>query len=775
MKKLLTTLLLLGLFLPLLAQNPDFDRKYQVAKSLYEKGKFEDARRSIQSTLKNLPSLSASQIHQGNQLVSQCDQAIAVRDRLDLSITQLSVPFGNSQDSVSFVAAKPNLVSATSSAPDWCQVEKVEDGKVFLRTQMNPNKSPREAEISVAMGRIKNRKFKVIQEARPETIKLVRITTQPNRGRLIVDGSMAITGVWEGKLEAGNHRIRAEKSGYFPKDTTINVLDDMKDNMMEFIIPLKMEDGRIRVEVLPEEGFSFHEGQPVNLSVNGRRIENDNYSYDDDRDVMRYTLYEDGTIPVPVGKVTIVASTEAFERGDQELRVNSGEIVSMTIILKAKFGHLSLIDAGQADNAQVSIDGKPIGPIEDITDYILGIGEHQITLEKEGYVSEESSYTVDIKENGHQSLNVAMFRYVPYVFESTPTNARVLVDGEYIGNTPTEPYMLKEFYPNQPYKIEVAKDGFLAKEEMVYPDYDNPGLKTQTYDLSTTYKLTIAADEPNLKLVIKDKKDGTTTFVDGELMPAEVALPLSDDPYYLELYRIGKRNPVYKKKLLFNNPDNNQYKFRTWGGPTFLSTSFFVLGPDNIVVGEQENWGVKRFRNLGTANLVNFELLPGSGLSTSAFKALFFLQKDKNESYAFTAQNPSFLPGISVLLLNADFRLGATVFDWDWAGIDANVLVSYAWYPSFWKQFLRFSHLSGHDIFLGAEIASRRKYINLGIKAGYQMYPKLTAQLYNMNGTKQDAKENYVEMPVNIPGMFVVGIELSLGGKGKPLCRVWSR
>ena len=107
MKKLLTTLFLLGVLVPLLAQNPDFDRKYQVAKSLYDQSQYEKARTSIRNTLQNLPSLSASQIQQGNHLISQCDQAIANRDRLDLSVSSLDLPFGSGRDSISFVAAKP--------------------------------------------------------------------------------------------------------------------------------------------------------------------------------------------------------------------------------------------------------------------------------------------------------------------------------------------------------------------------------------------------------------------------------------------------------------------------------------------------------------------------------------------------------------------------------------------------------------------------------------------------------------------------------------------
>lgn len=773
MKKFVTTFLLLALMLPLLAQNPDFDRKYESARTLYSQGQYEKARTAIRNTLKNLPSLSATQIQQGNQLISQCDQAIANRDRLDLSVTTLSLPFGSGLDSVSFVAAKPTQVTASSSAPAWCQVEKVTGSHVFLRTQMNPNKAPRTAQVTVAMGKIKKRTFTVTQEARPETVKQVRISTRPNRGRLMVDGGMAITGVWEGKLDAGRHRIRAEKSGYFPKDTVITVADDMKDNQMDFSIPLVPTFGRIKLEVVPQEGFEFKEGYPYELTINGRIVEKLNYSYDDDRDIERYVLYEDSTVPVPAGRVSIVASADSYERELREIQVNAGEEVPVTLALKAKAGRLSIIDAGQARDAKVFVDGKELGTVQEVTAHPLIIGEHVITLEKPGFAPLETSYSISMKENDDVSLNIAMYRYVPYVFDSTPSDARVFVNGEHIGNTPTKPVLLKELEPGQTYEVEIAKEGFLTRKHTISPDFDNPQEVSLSVPLFTTHKLTVAGDEPNLKLFVWNRKDGDSTLVDGALLPADISLPLREEPYYMELHRIGRKNAVFKKFLLFNDPEANQYKFRTWGGgATILAATIHLLGPDNIEVGSGSAAGSKSFKNFGSLRLVNFQMVPG--LSTSVLRGALFMGKDKAEfaggsSTSFKVSNAQYLPSISPILLNWDFRVGGTVMDY----ADVNLLASYAWYLPVWKQMLGFSHISGHDIFLGLEAATRVHYVNLGLKAGWQMYPGLTAHLYNTNGGKTDVKDNYTDCPVSVPGMFVIGLELSLGGKGKSIWRVF--
>ena len=772
MKKLLTTLFLVTLLLPLLAQNPDFDQKYKTAKNWYEQGQYEKAKSYIKNTLKNLPALSSSQIEQGNRLAAQCDQAIAVRDRLDVSVEELNIPFGSGRDSVSFVAAKPNLVTAVSSAPAWCQVEKVENGKVFLLTQMNPNKVSRKADITIAMGKIKKRHLTVVQEARPETIKQVKISTRPNRGRLMVDNSMPSTGVWEGKLEAGSYRVRAEKSGYFPKDTVITVADDMRDNQLDFVIDLKPTFGRIKVDVQPQEGYSFNEFRPYTMSINGMMVGNQIYSYDDDRDIERYNMYEDGTIPVPAGRVSVIASADAFEPGQQDVQVSAGEIVSLSMILRARCGQLNLINAGQAADAQVSIDGKPVGTVQQITAYPLIIGEHAISLEKPGYVASEETYSINMKEDENIRLSVAMYRYVPYVFKSTPSDAQLWLNGEHIGNTPSLPHLLKEVEPNQSYELEIVKEGYLTSKHTITPDYDNPQPQTLNFSLFTTHKLTIASDKTNLKLYIKNKKDGDSTFVNGALLPAEVQLPLRETPYYLELREIGKTSAAYKKRLKFNDPDANQYNLKTWGnGFSFLSANYSLVGANKISVGN-ETVGYKGYKDMGTAQLVTFQLFPG--LSTSAVRGRLFMQNEKGDFTGGTdskvnVMNSFLLPAVSVLFINAEFRVGYTIQDL----ADVNVLASYAWYPNILKQVLGFSHVSGHDVFAGLELASRIRYINLAVKAGWQMYPALTANLYNKNGGKSEVKENYISVPMNIPGMFVVGVELSLGGKGKSILRVY--
>ena len=62
--------------------------------------------------------------------------------------------------------------------------------------------------------------------------------------------------------------------------------------------------------------------------------------------------------------------------------------------------------------------------------------------------------------------------------------------------------------------------------------------------------------------------------MDGVILPAEIDLPYRDEPYYLEVRRIGKSGVAYRKKLKFNSSEVNHYKFHMWdsGFTGILST-----------------------------------------------------------------------------------------------------------------------------------------------------------------------------------------------------------
>ena len=783
MKRILSFLTLLFATITLLAYNPDFVLKYNQAKSLYDQGQYEKALTTIKNALKQLPDLSAEQVSDGNQLITLCNQAINNRDRLDLSTELLEVGYESRRDSIGVVAGKPNQVTVSSDAPEWCKVEKISGGRIFLTVEFNPDKAPRETDVVVKMGKTKKRTLHVIQAARPETTKWVTVNTVPDRARISVDGAEPYTGSWQGTLASGDHHIRVEKSGYAVKDTVLHVLDNLRsDENIHLSINLQPQFSKIKIDVQPEKGFSFDPGS-LSVTMNGVSVDmtpRELYSYDDDRDIQRYSLYMDGTVPVSPGWVDIQISAPGFVPQKTQLQVKPDTQVPLPITLNAITGFLSAIDNGQAREATVYLDGEKIGTVHNLTSRRTMVGEHTLVLEREGYLPGEQSYTVVVKENEDAVVRVSMDRYTTLHVNSNPPDARVMVDAEYIGTTPTKAYVLREQEPGHVFHVEVSSDGFLAVTRDIVPDFANPQPIIEDFVLQSTHKLTISADEPNMMVTIKNRRRGDTTFVASTLLPADVSLPLRQKPYFVELYRVGESSAAYKGRLSFKNESKTEQRFRTWSKNyfQFLSGNYFLTGIQPIELGNTENR--KTYLNMGNASFAKFRLF--DGLSTALARGGLFMGQDlhapleiinENTGKQHTVGNEQFIPAISALFINGEFRVGATFFDY----LDVDAMVSYAWYPDVWKYLVGFSYMTGHDIFVGLEASTRLPIFNINIRAGMQMYKDLKAQLFLSDlGNNGDLKTQFYTNPVTLPNMFVISVGFALGGmnsKGANMLRVW--
>ena len=783
MKRIFSFLTLLFATLTLLAYNPDFPLKYKQAKALYDQGQYEKALTAIRSALSQLPDLSADQVSEGNQLIALCNQAINNRDRLDLASELLEAGYESRRDSIGIVAGRINQVTATSNAPDWCKVEKITNNWIYITLEFNPNKAVRETDVVVKMGKAKKRTLHVTQAARPETTKWVSIKTVPDRARISIDGTDAYTGSWKGVLASGDHHIRVEKNGYAVKDTVLHILDNLRsDENIDMDIHLQPQFAKIKVDVKPEKGFSFEPGA-LAVTMNGVLVDltpRELYSYDDDRDIQRYSYYMDGTVPVSPGWVDIQISAPGFVPQKTQLEVKPNTLVPLPVTMNAITGYLSAIDNGQAREAAVYLDGELIGTVYDLTHRRTMVGEHTLVLERDGYLPSEQSYTVVVKENEDAIVKVAMDRYTTLRINSNPEDARVMVDNEYIGTTPTKAYVLREQEPGHVFRVEISKDGYLPVIREITPDFVNPEPLVEDINLLNTHQLTISADEPNMMVTIKNRRRGDTTFVQSVLLPAEIDLPFRSKPYYVELHRIGESGTAYKGRLSFKDESTTKHRIRAWSRNyfQFLSGNYFLTGIQPIEIGQEG--ARKTYLNMGNASFAKFKVV--DGLSTAAARGGLFMGKDRSlpltivdekTGKSHEVSNAQYLPAISALFINGEFRVGATFFDY----LDVSAMAAYAWYPDVWKKIVGFSYMSGHDIFVGLEASTRLPIFNVNVKAGMQMYKGLQANLYMKDmGNSGDLDTHFYSEPITLPNMFVVSVGFSLGGmnsKGQNILRVW--
>lgn len=798
--RILVSVLLLTLTLPVMAQSPGFEAKYNLAKEQYHSGKYELAKSTIRKALANSPGISSGQRTKGQALIKDCDHAITILNELHPLRTSVEFPWTEHLDSISFTAGQPKLLTAVSEDPSVCKVDHISGTKVFVRSLSNPNKTSRHTRIVVKMGsKAKAQYVSITQAARPETRKYVELATVPSHASISIDGGNPGSSPMGTTMEAGTHRIHIEKNGFAMKDTTLVLQDDNVEENLRLTLKLRPNFATVSVDILPEEGFSFGDelptlrinGQPVNLS--GREV----LSYDDDSFLHRYEVYQDGTIPVPFGDVDIFATATNFDVARHTCRLKEGDHESVTLTLRAIKGILKLVDVGSARDAVVVLDGKEVGTVDQISHYSLNVGEHNIQLIKEGFVGSEDNYVFNVKENEQTLVNVAMVPYAIYQFVSDPTDAKVTINGQFVGNTPTLPLIIRSnSVPEDGMVVEVTKDGYLSSRHLITPDFECRDTVVQTIGLTHVSKLNVETDAKNLYLVVKTRKGETSpdsTLVNRLLLPTDIYLPLRKKPYYVELHRGGTDAIAYRGSLKYDSEDKKGHHIQSWSQNNFqlLSANFFLplnkasssLGPHTVALGEAPQ---PTFQMMGNASLFKFRLFPG--FSTSVLHGAVFMQENILAGQAVspvyvpkadggdvvTTSMPGFLPAATVLFLNDEIRVGGAIFDY----MDVSLVGAYAWYPDFLKYVIPISHFTGHDVFAGVELSSRLPFIDVNLKAGMQMYFGAKANLYSadLNKTNASTADKFYTQQLKMPAMFVVSVGISLGGKdskGDSIIRVF--
>ncbi|MBO4670960.1 MAG: hypothetical protein J5640_03860 [Bacteroidales bacterium] len=302
------------------------------------------------------------------------------------------------------------------------------------------------------------------------------------------------------------------------------------------------------------------------------------------------------------------------------------------------------------------------------------------------------------------------------------------------------------------------------------------GLPLMAQEPDSTF-LHVKADERGLVLTVKDSRKADSTIVSNTILPADISVPLRKKPYYVELHRAGQSSPAYRGIMYYDNPRKTSHFIQSWsrGGLQFVSFNNYFYGRPRATVGVPGPDGApaKTLSNIGYLNLFKFSLFPG--FSTSLLKGTGFLGLDGKDLYTLNdaggiiaRPNPIILPAISVILINGEFRVGGALLT-DYA--DASILASYAWYPDIYKDFVKFSYLTGHDVFVGLELSSRIPAVNYKLKAGLQMYPGLKTVSYKVaNGVIGD----FMTIDTAVPNMFVVALEMSLGiSKGENILRIF--
>ena len=770
MKKLLSILIAALLLMPIAAYaQKSFDMRYNEAVEYYTTKQYDLAITTLEAAKKS-PGVTKDQISKANMLINQCNSAKRKLGDLNLSKEQVKFTGGSGKDSIYVTAGKAWTVTAQ---PEWIKTS-TEADVLFIEAEANQSSEQRQGVVEVSMGKERTAYILVTQEKRSDVIRKVHIQSNPARSIVYIDQENGVLAE-NFYLPEGSHKIRLEKNGYEQKDTTIVVTAASTENDLDFTISLTPSFAMLQVNISPEEGYVFDavpkmdiSGRPVDLHPS---LIN---SFNVDQNITYYELYEDNIIPLQPGQYVIRIESEGFKMVAESINIAKGEKMVLNVALPAINGMLTVQDAENAKGAKVFIDGKEVGEIP-LYNVKVKAGNHKLKVEKPSFLPEKEEYAFTLNEEEMLTMNISMKRYSTYNLTSNPPYCQVIVDGEKAGTTPLKLVLIEGSHT-----IRMEKDGYFAHEEGVDTDLVKEE-QDINFELPKTYPLLVSSDLEGCNITISNGKD---VLVSDVKTPATVEIPTSKTPYRIKLTRSNDFSTAYKGWFWYTKGQKDHLKLNSYSIEGFqgLGVNYYLKRPAPYF-GQTELG--KDFQRIGDVSLAKMRLF--DGLTTSVVKATLFTESDPNQNIKYPGKevsggdykNISMIPALTILFLNGEFRIGGGVHNLG----DVNLLATYAWYPNV-SSFIPMTHMSGHDIFLGAEISSRIPIFNANIRFGLQSFygqanicrPTATATSSTGGNTKSRFGDPVAYVVPLSQAEFVVTIGFTLGtkdSKGNSILRVF--
>ena len=775
MKRILLVLLTVFVAtLPLYAQK-SFDMRYNEAVEYYTTKQYDLAIKTLEAA-KKAPGVTKDQTTKADRLIRQCRSALTKLADLNLSKESLLAPGSGLRDSIYVTAGQKWEVTAT---PDWCATS-VDEDVLLITVAPNPYDEPRKGVIEVSMGKERTAYVLVNQSEKREVSHTVYIRTVPERAIIYVDQN---TGMLSDQftMTEGNHHVRIEKNGFEKVDTVLFVPKNASTRDLYHRIELTPAFAMISVDIKPEEGLYFDavtkldiSGIPVNLHPTSVK------SFNVDQEISYYNVYEGDLIPLHPGQYVIRAESDGFKFGIQNVKIDKGETVHLDFTLSAIYGMLVVQDAENAVGGRLFIDEKEVGEVP--FSGKVKTGHHTLRVEKEGYLSELPKYEFDIEEGKEHLLNLSMKPFSVYHFTSDPAYCKVFINGEEAGTTPLNLPIKEGFYT-----FHYEKEGYFPMSEEIRVDGKEGELEHRV-SLEKTYPLVVSSDEDSLRITISQRHGkNRVVYADNVKTPGVVQLPASKSMYRAQLSR-SNLTKAYDGYFWFKG-HRERLNLLTYSREDFhmLGVNYYLKRPDPCF--DEPNKLEKNYQRLGDVSLAELKLF--RGMTTSVVKGTLFWQTDPAQQIKYYTDrdkdnpvlkpgdelytNVMFIPAISCLLINGEFRMGGAVHN----NADICMMATYAWYPNLTK-IAPFTHMSGHDIFVGGEVTSRIPIFNVNIKAGLQAFygqANICVPAGVLNTT--DASKRFYSREYVVPyndAQFVITVGFKLGSqdsKGNNILRIF--
>ena len=266
------------------------------------------------------------------------------------------------------------------------------------------------------------------------TTGTMNITSDPSGAEITILGKHAGTTPYVTKpVPAAMYIVKVAKDGYVPAWVPVTVTAG------------RQTDADIKLE--PEKATVLIDSDPpgARVMMDGKEV--------------GYTplLLHD----LSIGDYSAIVEKDGYTRREVKWPVPNGRPFKISAPLENNISMLSMVT--KPEFAEIEIDGQPYGntPLKEY----LKLGPHIIRFSKQGYKTYEKVVTVVRDEEDKTQELVVELEELPgkLTLESTPSEARVFIDGVDFGVTP----YVRDTIEAGEYKISLSKDGYDSLEETV--------------------------------------------------------------------------------------------------------------------------------------------------------------------------------------------------------------------------------------------------------------------------------------------------------------------
>ncbi len=200
---------------------------------------------------------------------------------------------------------------------------------------------------------------------------------------------------------------------------------------------------------------------------------------------------------VPVGEHVVTLKLDGYANASTTVTVAEGEMAEAVLELTALTGSLNVTSI--PDGAAILVDSADTGEVTNATVDGIGVGNHNVTLRKDGYVDAVVGVTIEYNETA--TLHLDLIEAVGSIaVTSTPNGAAIWLDGENTGRT-TDATLTG--IPAGEHTVTVRKTG--------YAD----ATATVTVEHGETAPVHFGLVPPTGNIAVTSAPDGAWIFLDG--------------------------------------------------------------------------------------------------------------------------------------------------------------------------------------------------------------------------------------------------------------------